>query len=205
MRLVRVSLLLLAFGAQSAAAQPTELVHVTLAPSSRIWISGTTNVNAWSCVSSRLDDAIAVDSAVPDTARPNGSNIAATLSVPVASLQCGHRQMERDLRNALHADVHPQIRFRLQSYRVTPTASGYDGSVSGELTLNGTARPVTVAVTILTDAEGRYRATGSTEVRMSSFGVRPPTAFFGAIRAADNVTVSFDLSAAEAQIASVEH
>ena len=205
MRLVRVSLALLALGALRAAAQPTELVHVTLAPSSRIWISGTTNVNAWSCVSGQLDDAVAVDSVAPAAERLGSATIAATLSVPVVSLQCGHRQMERDLRNALHADVHPQIRFRLQSYRVTPTATGYDGTVTGELTLNGTARPVTVAVTIVSDAAGRYRATGSTEVRMSTFGVRPPTAFFGAIRAGDDVTVSFDLSAAEAQIASVEH
>ena len=211
MRLIRVPLFLLALGAAPAGAQPAELVHVTLAPSSRIWISGRTNINAWSCVSSHLDDAIAVDSA-PAVAslgsapeHPAGTTIAATLSVPVASLDCGRRQMERDLRNALHADVHPQIRFRMQSYQVSPTTTGFDGTVSGELTLNGTARAVTVAVTIVSDARGHYRATGSTEVRMSTFGVHPPTAFFGAIRAGDAVRVSFDLSTSEAQIASVEH
>lgn len=42
-------------------------------------------------------------------------------------------------------------------------------------------------------ASGVVRATGTVPFRMTDFGIKPPTAFFGLLKARDDVTVRFDL------------
>jgi polyisoprenoid-binding protein YceI len=81
---------------------------------------------------------------------------------------------------------HPAITF--SSSQVTGTSDAFQ--ISGHLTIMGQARPVTVFGGI--DA-GRIR--GHATITQSQWGIKPYSAFAGALRLADNVTVEFDLAA----------
>lgn len=79
---------------------------------------------------------------------------------------------------------HPTIGFHSSRVDATPNSV----TVAGDLTITGTTRPVTVQGTV--DDEGRVRA-GAT-VQQSRWGIKPYSAFFGALKLADDVTVEVD-------------
>ena len=94
-------------------------------------------------------------------------------------------EIKKTLKEVLHTAQHPTITFR--SRRV-------DGSVGsltldGELTIRGVARPVMVQGGV-TDG----RVVGGATVVQSRWGVRPYSAFFGALRLGDEVRVEFDVA-----------
>ncbi|MGH7759775.1 MAG: YceI family protein, partial [Candidatus Dormibacteria bacterium] len=59
----------------------------------------------------------------------------------------------------------------------------------GELTIRGQTRPVRLRAAV--DHSGRLQ--GSATLVQSEFGIRPYTAFLGALRLADQVQVRFQL------------
>lgn len=84
----------------------------------------------------------------------------------------------------LRADRHPTVTFRSTSVAGNPQAF----TVEGDLTVAGVTRPVTV--------RGRLdgtRATGEATVVQSHHGIKPYSAFLGALRVADEVGVEFDV------------
>ncbi len=84
----------------------------------------------------------------------------------------------------LRTREYPDITFR--STRVEGTAESF--SIDGDLTINGTARPVTVHGRLAGDV-----AQGSAAIAQSRWGIRPYTAFFGALKLSDEVAIEFDI------------
>jgi polyisoprenoid-binding protein YceI len=66
--------------------------------------------------------------------------------------------------------------------------------VMGDLALHGKVRQVTFPVSAHLSGD-TLRASGSVEFVQSDFGIRPYTAFFGAVRNQDRVTLLFDIVA----------
>jgi polyisoprenoid-binding protein YceI len=95
-------------------------------------------------------------------------------------------EIKRTLAGAALLDTaeHPTITFR--STRVTGTPQSFE--ITGDLTVKGRTRPVTVYGK--GDADGLLRC-GAT-VTQSAWGIKPYTAFLGALRLADDVRVEFD-------------
>lgn len=88
------------------------------------------------------------------------------------------------LQKVLHIGLHSAITFR--STRVEGTAAAF--RLEGELTIAGVAQPVMV-----TGRLGDSRARGSATVTQSRWGIRPFSAFFGALKLNDDVEVEFDV------------
>ncbi|MEV0840545.1 YceI family protein [Actinocatenispora sera] len=90
----------------------------------------------------------------------------------------------------LDAQRHPTITF---------TSTGFSGGaegfeLTGELTIAGTTEIVTVSGAVGTDD----RVRGTATVRQTRWGVKPYSAFLGALKLADDVAVSFDTALAPA-------
>ncbi|MGI5269430.1 YceI family protein [Nonomuraea sp. CA-218870] len=85
----------------------------------------------------------------------------------------------------LHADRFPAIAFR--SGQVSGTRESF--RVEGELTLAGETRPLTLDCRF--DGE---RVRGAATVTQSRWGVKPYSAFFGALKLDDDVAVRFDVA-----------
>nr|WP_243714639.1 YceI family protein [Actinomadura bangladeshensis] len=87
----------------------------------------------------------------------------------------------KNLRKILDTGRYPQITF-------VSTAVG-DDAVEGDLTIMGRTKPVRIRAALDGD-----RVRGGLTVTQSRWGIKPYSAFFGALRLADDVEIEFDLT-----------
>jgi polyisoprenoid-binding protein YceI len=131
-----------------------------------------------------------------DTAAPANSSV--TIQVDVDSFQvrqgtggvkpltdADRAEISKTLKQVLHTAQHPTITFR--SRRVDGSAGSF--TLDGELTIMGITRPVTIQGGV-TDG----RVAGGASVVQSRWGIRPYSAFLGALRLRDEVKVDFDVA-----------
>lgn len=204
-------LLLLAALPASATAESTRLVSG--APS-KLVLQGSSNVAQWRCSGTTLDGAMEVAAplqrinniidriedgkvALLTTATATFPQPTFQLTVPVHTLRCGNRQMERDMYRALRSGEHPTIEFRFSELvgGVNHDIDGgsYHAKIAGVLALAGTKRNVSVDVDAERIAPNRFRLRARLPLRMTDFRITPPTALFGMVKAKDDLTVQFDL------------
>jgi len=177
--------------ATGVVAQGTNALRLTLGPSSKIWIEGTSTVRKFSCSTGDFE---ATARPVPEPTAPLATAVhTVDVDVPVKSLSCGNGTMEEHLRKALKADANPEIRFELKSYTVgEKTAAGTDVKATGVMTIAGTPKTVEVTGVVTPTATG-LRVQGETPLRMTDFGVKPPRLMFGTLKVGDAITVHYDL------------
>ena len=181
--------------APTAIAWTSAVEPLTLQPESRLWISGTSTVRSFQCSASTFETD--VQSAAPGAI---GAIVAGTkavqtaeLSVPAASLDCRNGTMNEHMLKALKAKEHPTITFRIASYEIAKAGDGVDGTAVGDLTLGGVKKQVTVTAHAIEQPNGALRLTGSHDVRMTEFGLKPPSLMMGTMKVNEKVKVSFDL------------
>lgn len=167
-------------GAHAAAAAP-----LVLRGGSALWLQGDSTLHAYSSTATKLGlDAEAAGSIGDALAGLRVERF--TLRVPVAGLKSGEGLLDRNLRRALGVERHPDIVFTLESWEPAPL------KVRGRLSVAGVER--TIGLSAEAEAVGEdLRVRGSRELRMSEFGVKPPTFLRGAFKTDDRVRVSFDL------------
>jgi polyisoprenoid-binding protein YceI len=116
------------------------------------------------------------------------------------------REIAVTMRKVLAADRYPEAAFTAGTF--TPTAGGgraaaepspgagegASGEISGTLTLRGAARPLRMQVT--ETGPGRYHVAAT--VVQSDYGIKPYTAFLGALRVRDAVDVTIDVDLSDA-------
>jgi len=100
------------------------------------------------------------------------------------------REIAHTARRVLSSDRHPEAVYSATQFK--PADGG--GAIEGTLTIHGTAQPVRLEVTGAGDR--RYRAT--TTVVQSAHGIRPYTAFLGALKVRDTVQVEIEIDMAAA-------
>jgi polyisoprenoid-binding protein YceI len=93
-------------------------------------------------------------------------------------------EIAKTLKEVLHTAQYPTITFR--SRRVDGAAAAF--TLDGELTIMGVTQPVMVQGRV-TDG----RVVGGATVVQSRWGIRPYSAFFGALRLRDEVKVDLDI------------
>jgi polyisoprenoid-binding protein YceI len=131
-----------------------------------------------------------------DLADPDGSSVVATIDVGslevregaggVKPLTDGDRsEIKQTLQEILDTAGHPTITYRSMQVAGTPASF----TIEGDLTLRGVTRPVTVSGALDGDRVG-----GGATVVQSRFGIKPYSAFFGALKLADEVEITFDLT-----------
>jgi len=188
-RTLNLALVLTAALLVGAAAAVTQQRYV-LADGSLFRIDGTSTLGRYSCIAGRIAGAGTVPEAGPASAE---------VTVGVASFDCGVSRMNRDFRNALRAEEHPAIRFTLVDARTSGTEARPGAwvpvQVRGRLSLAGEERNVDIRAEGRRAGAGRVRIRGEHAMRMSDFGIDPPSGMMGAVRARDAITVRFELSA----------
>lgn len=191
-------------------------VLLTAGPSSAVVLDGSSNVADWRCrgtsmnaemtiattaahlneVIDRVEDGnIAVWMAKPEMGRFPTPEFA--LTIPVTTFRCGNRVMESDMRRALKAERNPNVAFTFRALRggvQHDLDSGlYHAAIAGDLTLAGVTRTIDVNLSAERLSRTAFRIRAELPLRMTDFGITPPSALFGAIKARNALTVKFDL------------
>jgi hypothetical protein len=192
--------------------------QLVIAPRSSLILSGSSNVTGWRCTGTTLEGRMDVAAPVEKVNEvidriedgnigPWMSNPAAgrfpqprfDLTIPITSLRCtGGRPMEKDMTRALKADRVPTITFRFAGLRSGITHHiddrQFEATIAGQLSLAGVTREISFPVTARRLSRSQFRLTADMPVRMTDFGVAPPTALFGVVKAANELSVRLDLT-----------
>jgi polyisoprenoid-binding protein YceI len=90
-------------------------------------------------------------------------------------------------------------KYPTMTYVVTRIVSSQVGAgestvtVSGNLTIAGVTKPSDLVLKIKNLPGGDIQVKGSRKVLMSNHGIKPPSFMFGAMKVADEVTITFDV------------
>jgi polyisoprenoid-binding protein YceI len=95
-------------------------------------------------------------------------------------------------RDMLDVERHPTITF--DSVSIRPTTAGMF-EVQGDLTIRGVTKPVVIAVSVSPSADRGLSIEGRAQVRLTDYGLKPPSAAFGTIGTKDEMALSFNLTA----------
>ena len=179
---------LIATAAAAAGAQMALPHNLTLSKDSRLWLEGTSTVRSFKCSATKLDMSVVAET----DETPAKMVSTASLTVPVAQLDCGNKTMNEHMRKALKAEANPQIKWTMTSYEV----QGANVVISGKLTIAGKENAIELRGTGSLD-NGTIRFKGSKQFKMTEYGVKPPSLMLGTMKVGDPVTVSFDLVLSE--------
>jgi len=191
-------------GALAAVGAGQTTARVAVAPESKLWIEGTSNLHGWSCKAEKFDAAIELDAAAVaelTTATPKALK-RVEVKVPVKALKCGHGGMDDNLYKALKADQTPEISYILATFDAAPgEADAFTLKTNGTLAIAGKENKLTMEVMAIRLPDGTVKATGMVPIKMTDFGIKPPTAIFGTLRTGDEVRVNFALTVGARAIA----
>ena len=118
-----------------------------------------------------------------------------TFNMPVANLKSDESLLNSRAYKAMNAEKHKNISFRMSSAVISPQSTNqYVVRASGQLTISGVTRDVTLQATLQIQQDRTVVVvTGSQKIKMSEFGITPPSFMLGALRTGDNVTIDFNL------------
>ncbi len=91
------------------------------------------------------------------------------------------REIATTARRQLSTDQHPEAVYTATAFEM----SGDNGVIEGNLTIRGVTRPLRLQVS--QPEPGTYRGTGT--LVQSAYGIKPYTAFFGALKVRDAVDI----------------
>ena len=172
-------------------------------PGSKVTVDGTSTVHDWTVESRIVKGTMEVPADFASNPAAAAKNTKVEITIPVRSLKSGKTSMNNIMWEAMKMKEHPNIVYKL--VELTPKSGGAQGSsaqfdAKGTLTVAGVTRTNTMPVTIEKAGETKAKATGTTTVKMTDFGIKPPapTVGLGFIKTGDDVKISFEWHAEQA-------
>ena len=167
---------------------------LVLQPQSRLWIDGTSSIRSFSCKAGEVNAVVeaAGPNAIPQLLTAEKGVKTVHVTVPAERLECGNGTMNEHMRKAIKLSEHKSIEFRLADYEIARNADGVTGTINGTLLLGGVTKPITLKA----EGEpqgGMFHVTGSYDLDMTEYGLKPPTLMFGRIKVGKTVKVNYDL------------
>lgn len=115
-----------------------------------------------------------------------------SLNVSIQSLKSAHKAMDKNAYSALKADKNKAITF----YLTTATIQNNSIQFSGNLSIAGVTKPLSLESSFLVNADGSLNCTGKKALKMSDFSVEAPSFMFGSVKTGDDITISFNVKLA---------
>lgn len=172
-------------------------VFYTTLPESKVWIDGTSTINDFTCTTIKVNGYGYI--VYPDslTLKETLKNDKGILSLKVKTLDCGKERMNEDMFEAMKAEQFPLIKFDLVepevSTKIDSSTKVFNVRIKGKLFLAGKSNLLDMILTITRLDSNKFRVQGNTELSMLDYNIEPPSAFFGLIKAHEELTVFFDL------------
>ena len=165
---------------------------------SKVKLAGTSTVHDWTIEGLLVVGSLELDSAFvadPQKAAPGKINAKAQINIPVRSLKSGKDAMDNVMQEAMKQPQFLRVEFRLGELVLKETPKSADGPFlfdsKGELMVAGVTNKVSFPVTIQRVEGKKLKTTGSTAVKMTAFGIKPPV-LAGILSTGDDVKISFD-------------
>lgn len=186
--LLVIILLLLVITVLNVSAQTTS--YQSIPATSNVKVSGKSNLHDWTMENDHLVALVAFtfkDGKLDDMSALN-------LSFKVKELKSKEDLLNSRAYKAMNADKYPTINFKLSSASVTPLSNGhFTIKASGKLQIAGTTKDVIIYADAIQNADKTINCLGTEKIKMSEYGIKPPSFMFGALKVVDDVTISFNI------------
>jgi len=155
---------------------------------SKVLIKGTSTLHDWESKVEKTEAKIVFD---------NYENVTIEklfVTVDVFSIKSGKKTMDKLTYKALKGKEFPKITFLFKEGDIVNQNSEFINiKLKGDLTIAGVTKEVSVLTKVNKKGE-KISLTGSYKLKMTSFGVKPPTALLGTIKTGDEITIDFGLN-----------
>ena len=116
------------------------------------------------------------------------------LVIPVHNLKSGESLMDSRAYNALKADKFGIITFTSSSAVIVPGQKNqFQVKSTGTMTIAGAPRQVLLITACQVNADGSISCSGSQELKMTDYQIKPPSFMLGALRTGDLLTINYSL------------
>jgi hypothetical protein len=170
----------------------------------KFFIDGTSTLHDWTAEVQQVEGELTLGKEFSQKKLPPPGS-----PIPQARIRCSVKSivsgkgsvMDDRIYAAFDEPQHPHILFDLQEGKVlsiTDEAKGiFRVSAAGMLSMAGQSRSIRLELEGRRMAPGIYSFSGRHSLRMTEFGMKPPTAMFGQIETGDEVTIRFTLTASQ--------
>jgi polyisoprenoid-binding protein YceI len=154
---------------------------------SSITVKGTSSLHDWKMDSEKFNCAVTIKDSDEKLIISDVS-----FSCNPTSLKSESSMMDKKAWDALDAKDFTLIKFESkQQFDLKATTKRTEGKLEGDLLLKGTKKSVSIPYAGEIDQNGNFIVKGDVDLKMSDFGITPPTAIMGTLKTGDNVTISF--------------
>ncbi len=167
----------------------------------QLWIEGSAKIVDYICRARQLSGNGNIQNITEPQKNVEGEgDVSIRISIPVESLDCGKRKMNRDLYEALKSEEYPAIHYQLLKAQLADSADqdqaegGMNIEALGVLRIAGQADTTQITVHGQLLQDNRFRVKGRKHINMKTFDIEPPSAMFGLIKASRELTVNFDVT-----------
>lgn len=162
----------------------------TVTEDSKVVIIGTSNVHDWESEAEEFSGTATIE--IEEDSLVSISDL--EFNVVVDGIKSGKGGMDSKTYDALNKKKHPNI-----VYVLTDIADLKDSTLTanGELTISGVTNTIQMEVKYDILPDGSVSFKGTQPIKMTDYDVDPPKAMFGAIKAGEDVEVTFDAKFAQ--------
>jgi polyisoprenoid-binding protein YceI len=153
-------------------------------------INGTSNLHNWHSTVEKISGKGEVKPGADKSLSLEAFNIV----VQVNSIKGdGGSGMDGKTFKALKADKFHEITFVLTDpvVNIPYGSNAYTVAAKGRLTIAGVTKPITMSIKIATNEDKKLIVEGAQPVKMTDYGVDPPTAMLGMLKTGDVITINF--------------
>lgn len=192
---MRKTLLATIAGLALAGAWTRVNTELSMQPESRLWFEGTSTTKSWSCEAKAVDADLVATNASAAAAILGGEKAltSALLKIEMPKIDCGNGTMTGHALKALKAQEHKVATFRVTGYELARATGATNATINGTLTLGGVTKPVVLTAKATDAGAGKLRVAGTYDLKMTDYGLKPPSLMMGAMKVRDEVKVNFDV------------
>lgn len=160
----------------------------------RITIAGTSNVHDYTATTTAARvTRVQFGESTPgpafwDEVQKPGGLLSFDLSITASTLKSSKDGLDKNMYKALKVKEHPEITFTLAKMEGAPGAL----QAFGTLRIAGVEREVVLPLKTKTDG-GKLTVTGALDVLMTDYGIAPPKAMLGMVKADPKIKVTFEV------------
>jgi polyisoprenoid-binding protein YceI len=159
-------------------------------PDSKVYVRGTSSMHDWEVVFEKYDVEFSFRNS--DNGKMSISNVKAVFAG--ASVASENNIMTGKARDALMVREHPEIVFISDgAENIVLNEGKINGTLKGKLSLGSVSKSIDIGFSGNIKGD-RILISGSEEVNMADYGIKPPTALLGTLKTGEKVTVELRLS-----------
>ena len=176
-----------------SATQAQSVYHINPVKSVNMKLSGTSTLHKWD-MNAHSFTGNAQFGFNPANAAELTSIESLSFSLPVINLKSKDKKLDNNAYKALKSGAYSNIVYKLTSAYIEPTTGNrYLVKTTGKLSIAGVTNIVDMNVYCVVNKDATITCTGSENLKMTDYEVKPPSFMMGAMKTGNDITLDFTM------------